>query len=151
MENMCFGVEVSSDGAKDRVRAILRTLQCEDCVDDGVESTDRKMWQSQLTVKERHTLNLARAVIANPYLLCLHKPTMAYGARNSETVMQFLQTFVRNRGAEQGSAPVESRRPRTVIYTSFQKKSTEYADKIFKIAKTGVSEMKHEEVVDEMF
>jgi len=151
MENMCFGVEVSSDGAKDRVRAILRTLQCEDCVDHGVESSDRKMWQSQLTVKEQHTLNLARALIANPHLLCLHKPTMAYGANNSDMVMQLLQTFVRNRGVEQGSAPVESRRPRTVIYTSFRKRSTEYADKIFKIAKTGVSEIKREEVFDEMF
>jgi len=151
MENMCFGVEVSSDGAKDRVRAILRALQCEDCVDGGVDSTDKKMWQAQLTLKEQHTLNLARALIANPHLLCLHKPTMAYGAKNSDMAMQFLQAFVRKRGVEQGSAPVESRQRRTVIYTSFRKRSTEYADKIYQIAKTGVAEIEREEVVDDIF
>jgi len=151
MENMCFGVEVPSDGAKTRVAAILRTLQCEDCIEDGVESTERKMWQSRLTVKERHTLNLARALIANPYLICIHKPTMAYGAKNSDMVMQLLRDFVRSRGVEQGNAPVESRRPRTVIYTSFRKSSTEYADKIYKITKTGVSETKHDDVTDDMF
>jgi len=150
MENMCFGVEFPSDGTKDRVQSILRALHCEDCVDDGVESTDRKMWQSQLTVCERHSLNLARALIANPYLICIHKPTMAYGAKYSNMVMQILTTFVRNRGIEQGSVPVDSRRPRTVIFTSFQKSSTEYADKIFKISQDGVSEIKHEEVVDEL-
>jgi len=151
MENMCFGVENPSDGTKDRVRAILRSLNCEGCVDDGVENKDTKMWQSQLTVQERHTLNLARALIANPYLLCIHKPTMAYGTKNSDQVMLHLKDFVKNRGVEQGTSPVESRRPRTVIYTSFRKSSTEFADKIYRIAHNGVSEVKYEDVTEEMF
>jgi len=151
MENMTFGVENPSDGAKDRVQKILRALQCEDCVDDGVDSQDKKMWQSQLTVKERHTLNLARALIANPYLLCIHKPTMAYGAKNSDTVMGILRDFVKHRGVEQGSAPVETRRPRTVIYTSFRKSSTEHADKIYKISQNEVCLITYAEVSEDMF
>jgi ABC-type multidrug transport system fused ATPase/permease subunit len=151
MENMCFGVEIPSDGEKNRVRKILTALHCEDCVDGGVDSTCTTMWQSQLTVKERHTLNLARALIANPYLLCIHKPTMAYGAKNSDVVMNLIKDFVRNRGVEQGNAPIESRRPRTVIYTSFRKDSTGYADKIFKIAQNEICEIKHDEVLEDMF
>lgn len=151
MENMCFGVQIPSDGAKDRVRAILRILRCEDCVDGGVESTDRKTWQTQLTVKQRHTLTLVRALIANPHVICIHKPTMAVGTVDSDVVMRTLTDFVNNRGIEQGSAPVEARRPRTVIFTSFRKSATKYADKIFKIEPGVISEITHDMVDDGFF
>jgi ABC-type uncharacterized transport system fused permease/ATPase subunit len=130
-ENITYGCEIEQDRSKERVVKILHRLGMRN-VCAKLDSDDTQHWADSLTTFEKHMLNFVRGIVANPYVICIHKPTMACSDSSGNQVMEMLKEFVTKRGIEQDvKHAVSSRRPRTVLYTSCRAHSCEYADVIY--------------------
>jgi len=117
-ENLTFGLKQGDvDAHPDRVRAICRSLCISSRVLRFVESDAVYVWGHVLSHTELHLLTVARALITNPEVLCMHKPTQPFSDKEAKCVMTLLKDFVINRGVEQDQY-VNQRRPRTCIITS---------------------------------
>jgi len=149
LHNLTFGVKVPQDGDLNRIKAILHRLSLTDDVDLNSEDTDN--WQRTLHMTAQYKLHLARALIGNPYLLCVHKPAVVYNQTNTKVVMDILRDFVTSRGVEQDEATFSQRRPRTCVYTSSRPESAAFADKVFQVSTSGIAEVRKEDIVDAMF
>ena len=85
-DNLTFGVaHVDEDARPDRVISVCTKLGFTDSVwslvrqgSDGAEST----WAEVLSHTQQSLCSLARAVISNPEVLCVHKPTMAFNEKD---------------------------------------------------------------------
>lgn len=151
-DNMVLGCETTGDAEKERVIEILKRFKLHDYCDDLDDDDNDPRWMKVLTVKEASMINLARALVANPHVLCIHKPTLAKAANDAELVMRLLKEFVDNRGIAQPSdQPVSSRRPRTILYTSISPKSLKYADQIYQVSPNSVRQIPMESVTDDIF
>lgn len=121
LENLTYGVHHGDkDGRLERVLNICRGLGV---LPEALEliSEDKKArvccWNEELSRSDRQLLNLARGLVANPEVLCVHKPSMGLGPHTVPTVLGALKTFVAQRGMYQDVDRYYFRRPRTCIYT----------------------------------
>lgn len=150
MYNLTFGVNAKTDGDPRRVKAILQKLGMND-VDAILNDTNERGWQDMLTMTQRYKLHLARALISNPYLLCLHKPSLAYHDEDCRKVMSLIHEFVKMRGVECDPAEASKRRPRTAIWTSYRVQLTQFADNVYKVTRAGIERIDRSEVTEDMF
>jgi len=149
--NMTFGVRPGDPDANDaRIKAIFDTLGLDKSVHKHYDDEQELQWGEVLSNATRHLLSLARAFVANPEVLCVHKPTMPFDEVNSRKVFQVLLDFVRNKGLEQDPKNMHLRRPRTCLITSSKILGIKAADKIFYVAKSGIKELEAAEVTEEM-
>jgi len=117
MENMTFGVHPGDeDGNLERVQAIFQKL--------GVSSrtsqmllTDEQFYPDEIGQTETVLLHLARAFIANPDVMCSHKPVVTMDSRMGAMVLRAFQEFVRQRGLAKEPKNLYRRRKRTCIIT----------------------------------
>eukprot|EP00932_Pfiesteria_piscicida_P000232 SRR837773.10224.p1 GENE.SRR837773.10224~~SRR837773.10224.p1 ORF type:complete len:166 (-),score=37.93 SRR837773.10224:89-517(-) len=88
-----------------------------DLIDHGEQHEQEKqvMWTSSLANSERHLVNVARAFIANPDVLCIHKPLIHHNPQRAELIMTLMRDFVDERGLFLSSEEFAGRRPRTCI------------------------------------
>merc|ERR1711924_353041 len=92
---------------------------------------DRQLlFQDALSHTQVHLIMIARALISNPEVLCIHKPTLAFDEKTSATVVHLLRQFVDDRGVEISSR-VQHRKCHTCIMTSTRSLSTELADDVY--------------------
>merc|ERR1719183_2096300 len=92
-------------------------------------------WMDRLAHTSRCLLSLARALIANPELMCIHKPTMPYDEKLSYTVLDVLLQFVREKGLAQDLTKRHLRRPRTCIMTSSKLLFVNHADAVYHVSR----------------
>eukprot|EP00438_Fugacium_kawagutii_P013022 Skav214737 [mRNA] locus=scaffold3176:92204:93454:+ [translate_table: standard] len=59
---------------------------------------DKLCWDQVLSHTQQVKLGLARALVANPDVLLLHKPAMPYDDRTSHMVLEVIKSHVKNRG-----------------------------------------------------
>merc|ERR1711879_839348 len=78
--------------------------------------------------------NLARALIANPEVLCLHKPTQPYDDVTSRKILTLMCDFVTNKGIDQDPHSWNSRRPRTCVITSSKLIGLDLCDQIYSVS-----------------
>jgi len=119
-KNMTFGVLQGHDDSNiERVHTICNKLMLPDEVVRRIDpkSHDILPWEGIFCNSHRVLLNIARALIANPELLCIHKPALQLSKELSEVVHTCFREFVDKRGIEQDPASFERRRPRTCIVT----------------------------------
>jgi ABC-type multidrug transport system fused ATPase/permease subunit len=155
-DNMLLGTETATDAKKDRVMKILEKFKLKDSFehlwtddDDKSKGSQGLGWMAGRTVKELSMLNLARAMIANPHILTIHKPTLAKAPKEAAAVMGILKEFVDLRGIEQEpDQPVSSRRPRTIIFTSISYESLKHANVIYKVTNHDVTQYNDVEEVN---
>jgi len=108
-------------------------------------------WNGVLSQTERHLLCLARSLIANPEVLCIHKPTLAFDEQTSKTVMEVLKEYVTEKGIFQDVKTRHLRRPRTCIITSAKAVGVESSDSVFHVCKeTGIIAVAHDKVTPDM-
>merc|ERR1712187_148134 len=88
---------------------ILNTIR-----DDKLECS----WSTLLSLTECVQLHIARALIANPEVLCIHKPTLTFNDALKEQIYKVLKEFVLNRGLEMDPKSFYMRRPRTCIFSA---------------------------------
>mmetsp|Transcript_174173 Transcript_174173/g.552935 ORF Transcript_174173/g.552935 Transcript_174173/m.552935 type:complete len:940 (-) Transcript_174173:79-2898(-) len=151
LQNLTYGVMPGDeDGDIGRIKAILGKLGVKQHVIDMIANEKSLDWGVVLSPTTRNLLSLARALVANPELICAHKPTELLDQENAKQVLRTLRSFVRKRGVEQDPATFGNRRPRTCIFTSSKKYGVEISDKVFKVLRTGVEEVSKTEVTSSM-
>jgi len=147
-QNLTYGTFPGHpDGRVHRVKEVCRRLSLSDKLIAAIDpdSKDELSWSSALSSSEKHLLCMARALIANPDVLCIHKPTLHVNAATAELIVDILREFVDHRGIEQ-KGQIQHRRPRTCILTSTRALSMDAADAVFKV--DGVDKQKITKVVD---
>eukprot|EP00747_Dinoflagellata_sp_TGD_P061948 gnl/TRDRNA2_/TRDRNA2_152754_c0_seq1.p1 gnl/TRDRNA2_/TRDRNA2_152754_c0~~gnl/TRDRNA2_/TRDRNA2_152754_c0_seq1.p1 ORF type:complete len:214 (-),score=33.94 gnl/TRDRNA2_/TRDRNA2_152754_c0_seq1:40-681(-) len=136
-ENLVFGVAPGNpDGSIERVsficKALALTSQTIEIVEQGMAG-DVRDWDTVLSHTQRNLCMLVRALIANPELLVVHKPTMYYDEKITTKVFKTLSEFVRKKGVCQDLRTKYKRRPRTVIMTTSKVAGLEMADRVYEV------------------
>eukprot|EP00747_Dinoflagellata_sp_TGD_P138439 gnl/TRDRNA2_/TRDRNA2_175786_c0_seq3.p1 gnl/TRDRNA2_/TRDRNA2_175786_c0~~gnl/TRDRNA2_/TRDRNA2_175786_c0_seq3.p1 ORF type:complete len:188 (+),score=12.84 gnl/TRDRNA2_/TRDRNA2_175786_c0_seq3:85-564(+) len=140
MENLVYGVEhvEDSDRSVERVIKILRRLRVSEEVVNVAMQDKQERWNEVLSHTQRHLLCLARGLITNPEVMCVHKPTLNFGDATSKIVMDSLREFVECKGFEQDMNKFNLRRRRTCITTAQTKGEVERVDIVFMISNAGI-------------
>jgi len=151
-ENLTFGVEEGDpDRSLERVTAICRRLLLPYELLEYLQMEEQLAWGEIVSLSQRHLLCIARALIANPDVLAIHKPTLAFDESTSKHVLELLKEFVDKRGIEQDPATWNRRRPRSCIITSSKKHGVQLADKVFHVSEDdGIQPQDKNEVTKEM-
>jgi len=156
MDNMTYGVRPGDpDGNKTRVKQIFRHMGLPGNVlnlleDDSLHFTN---WLDVLSVSQRHLLSIARALIANPQVICIHKPTEKYSDERGKKVLALLKEFTEGHGIAQDQRVVSAKtpRPRTCIMTNVSVHAKDYADDIILVSRAGLRRIRKDDVREDMF
>jgi len=158
--NLVYGLskENKEDGSVERVNAVLREVFSTEekdkntCVPrkiaDHLKKDNKAMfevkaeWGEILSTTERSLLSLARAFIANPEILVVHKPTVFFDDATARNMFRCLNDFIIQRGLCMDPATVDHRRPRTCIITTARPQGVEVADVIFRVTPTITNHIK---------
>lgn len=136
--NMFFGCKPEDPDKKmKRLLSICKMIGLRRGILKMVEE-DRETghWADKLSESTLHLMNIVRALIASPDILCLQKPTVKLDEVTAERLLNTLRDFVLNKGI-QCSFPKQFRRVRTVIYSTEAMNAIEFADSIYFIDKAG--------------
>lgn len=121
LENLTFGVNLETkDGESKRVEAICEEVGGLEGIVKHLNSRAVHNWASIFSGTECLLLAMARALIVNPNLLCIHKIIDMLNNESAMRVLKALRKFINERGLVQGgySWEVVGRRPRTVFMTA---------------------------------
>ncbi|CAE7510315.1 Slc8a1, partial [Symbiodinium sp. KB8] len=145
--NLLFGISGGDDeqmlGDITRVVGICERLRMaqslisrlhQDWMSGADEDDDE--WLSALTSTDKMTIHLARAFIANPHVLVMHKPLMRfYQEELRKATMVTIEEFVKYRGLGLNNAPDEitKRRTRTVVLSQFHSLELDHAEMVFQL------------------
>ena len=103
---------------KDAERAALVRIEGEDASgNDTIVSDTSGAWEGRLSTSDRHLLQLARALLANPHVLVLHRPINAFEPTLGKRVVEVLRRFVDERGLSSLLDDSPGLLARTVVYT----------------------------------
>jgi len=133
-----------TDGALSRVLFICEQLGISGHLLEFVQEGEKgatHVWAEVLANSEKWLLGIARAIITNPELMCIHKPLMAQNDVTSKKVMHVLKKFVEEKGFGLDMDTRHLRRPRTCILTAAKAQSAKAADKVFKVSHAGGVEL----------
>lgn len=138
LENMLFGVaQGDEDGDLTRVLTICRLLGMDDDVIWHLQSDVVMPWGSVLTSTQCSLLCIARALVANPEVLCVHKPTQAYDDTTATLVVRILRQFVERKGIEEEQSAWHRRRPRTCVMTGSKPCGLDLCDHVIHVTEQG--------------
>jgi len=135
LTNLTFGVhEGDDDGKLERVLKICLRLGLPQQIQDCLHNDECKLhWDEVLSLTERHLLSIARALISNPEVLCIHKPTLPFDGSTSLLVLDMLKEFVEERGVFMDRMTYHERRPRTCIITASRVQALDMADAVYHV------------------
>ena len=87
---------------------------------------------SKLTRSDRQLISIGRALIMNPEMLIVHKPTALLDEKGTEKVLEAFQEYCSNRGflMDPDEALIK-RRKRTIVYTAKNESAAAMAQSIF--------------------
>uniref|UniRef100_A0A7S1QLM0 ABC transporter domain-containing protein n=1 Tax=Alexandrium catenella TaxID=2925 RepID=A0A7S1QLM0_ALECA len=97
---------------------------------------DARAWHEGLSSTERSKMCLARALIANPEVLILHKPFLKYESQTKPLVRSALMEHKLSRGIALDQASIDQRRPRTCFYSVVDPRDADMADVVWEIDAT---------------
>lgn len=143
LENLVYGVHEGNDDQRvRRVVAICRHLGIpEDCL-RHLEFNDEHLWPDVFSETQCQILSIARALIANPEVLCIHRPTELFDEAGRMKVAKSLRMFVDRKGLESTNTSSHYKRPRTCIATTSQPVLQGLAHRIFHVClQTGIREV----------
>jgi len=136
--NLIIGVRGGeADSNLQRVRTICSRLGLPNKILDLIGTETNKAWGEVLSQTQRCLLTLARGLIANFEVLCIHKPTLAYDEDTSLKVLVLLKEFTTHKGVEQDPASFDLRRPRTCLVSSSKALGVEVCDCVLHVSSTG--------------
>lgn len=137
LQNLTLGVpDGHMDAHPQRVKKICQLVGIGKGLLSLVDDEDTVLdWESALSQTECQLLSIARALVANYEVICLHTPTNGLSPEATKNIMCMLKEFVDQRGVEQGHVPFRFRRPRTCIITSSKEAGLKVCDKVFSVSK----------------
>jgi len=139
--NLTYGVHKNNteDASIERVMAVLTQLKVPKILHQYLDPSNRELfdvkvsWSTVLSTTQLGLLSLARAFIANPEVLVLHKPTVFFDDATATNIYICFYDFIVHRGFCMEAAKVASRRPRTCIITATRPQGVEAADEVFRV------------------
>jgi len=141
-ENLCYGAKPGHpDTAMVRVVAILRDLSVNEDVIAKVASEDVMPWDTILSQTQKQAVCLARALIANPEVIGIHKPTQVFDSETALRTMKALRMFVINKGLHTNDETWHLRRVRTCVFTTASMMNVQMADQVFHVGQRGIREI----------
>lgn len=153
--NLTYGVGKDNieDGDIQRVRTVCRRLKISEKLLRYLNRDDPEMfevsldWGDILSTTQRVLLSHARALIANPEILVIHKPTIMFDEATAKNTLTCLSEFIDKRGLCMDEAKIAYRRPRTCIITATRPQGIEAADHVFRVTPTAIFEVKRKSEV----
>eukprot|EP00747_Dinoflagellata_sp_TGD_P217843 gnl/TRDRNA2_/TRDRNA2_90189_c0_seq1.p1 gnl/TRDRNA2_/TRDRNA2_90189_c0~~gnl/TRDRNA2_/TRDRNA2_90189_c0_seq1.p1 ORF type:complete len:526 (+),score=69.45 gnl/TRDRNA2_/TRDRNA2_90189_c0_seq1:222-1580(+) len=145
LRNLTYGVVLprtetelsrSHDANPGRVRKICERLGLNGEVLDMLDSDNQWSWLEVLSHSQCRLLCIARGLIANPDVLCVHKPAYSLDEIHATKVLEILKEFVTKAGVEKISA-LEATRPRTCIITAHHVHGVNIADAAYRVSRNG--------------
>jgi len=155
MDNVTYGCRRGDpDSDKARVKAIFRLLGLPGNVINLLEddSLHFSNWLDVLSVSQKHLLSIVRALIANPQVICIHKPTDKYSDEKGKQVLAVLKNFTQGAGLAQDENVVSLKkpRPRTCIMTNVNLFARDYADDIIFVSRQYLKRIDPKDVREDM-
>jgi len=149
-KNLIFGLSADDKDARpERVKSICNALGLESIM-KYIDSDVDLPWASCLSHTEQHFLCLARALISNPEVFCVHKPTLPSDDKKSKEIIAILRKYVDDRGLEQDPETRHLRRPRTCVMTSAKMLGVRASDVVYKVSsKEGIQKLRAGAEIDE--
>lgn len=98
--------------------------------DDKIHQREQ---EASLSMSDQTLLHIARALVMNPEVLVIHKPTAAFDENQADLIVQILREFVDNRGFEEPLETKNSRSPRTCIFSVSQLLKTHGVDMVLNV------------------
>jgi len=133
-DNLVYGVpEGDKDGGAERVLSICRHLNLTGktlsliSADKGAQVSN---WSELLPSSDQHLLNIVRALVCNPEVICIHQPSLGMGPRTLKILFRSLKLFVLHRGIAQDLDRFYFRRPRTCIISTVSEEDTHHVDEM---------------------
>eukprot|EP00747_Dinoflagellata_sp_TGD_P153115 gnl/TRDRNA2_/TRDRNA2_177363_c0_seq11.p1 gnl/TRDRNA2_/TRDRNA2_177363_c0~~gnl/TRDRNA2_/TRDRNA2_177363_c0_seq11.p1 ORF type:complete len:184 (+),score=24.58 gnl/TRDRNA2_/TRDRNA2_177363_c0_seq11:414-965(+) len=142
MDNMLFGTHTGTpDNDKKRVYAICSRLKTKTRVQQYLESSEVLKWSQMFSMSESFMLCLIRALVADPQVMSLYKPTAWMGQMSTLMVMEALREYVDTRGFERDPDTKWLRQPRTCFVATTLSHGIELADCIFHVTPTSMVQL----------
>lgn len=121
-ENLVFGVHRCNGKDREdvgRVISICKMLGVSQSVIAAIESDEEASWLLGLSQTQLCLLHLARALIADPEVLCIKKPTELLPQTKAKKTFEVLNLYVKHRGLgrDNSTDAIQRRRARTCIFT----------------------------------
>eukprot|EP00931_Biecheleriopsis_adriatica_P008248 TRINITY_DN109461_c0_g1_i1.p1 TRINITY_DN109461_c0_g1~~TRINITY_DN109461_c0_g1_i1.p1 ORF type:complete len:187 (-),score=19.40 TRINITY_DN109461_c0_g1_i1:67-627(-) len=137
-DNLIYGVSTPghADADFNRVHRICNRIGLHEAI-PLLKDTNISDWMKKLSSAKSRLVSLARALIANPDVLCIDKPTAYLNEKGARTALETIREHVKSRGLE-SEEPWHFRRPRTCVYTSATVLGLEYADAVEHVSRAGV-------------
>mmetsp|Transcript_99142 Transcript_99142/g.280778 ORF Transcript_99142/g.280778 Transcript_99142/m.280778 type:complete len:871 (+) Transcript_99142:61-2673(+) len=104
-----------------------------------VKADREEDWQCRLSNSDRSLISIARALIYNPEVLVMNRPTAPLADSTAERVFELLQEFVHNRGVELPPESASKRRPRTAFVSFVRMTGVRLADVVWSVEDGRVS------------
>jgi ABC-type branched-subunit amino acid transport system ATPase component len=134
-ENLVYGVTAGDDkdGKLERVLNICKSLNVAPS-SLALISTEKDAkvanWSEVLPASDQHLLNIVRALICNPEVVCVHQPSLGVGVETQAMLFKSLKVFVLQRGLFQDLNRYYFRRPRTCIISTMTENDLRYVDEV---------------------
>jgi ABC-type lipoprotein export system ATPase subunit len=155
-ENLRLGLNEtlasSAEGSMERIVSICMMLGVPNHNIDRIKlglDGETHVWTEVLSHAEKIQLGMARALIMNPELICVHKPLMSLNANRGNKVLLAFREFIDNKGCKVDSSTRHLRRSRTCILTADKAQSAVNADVVYKVGNGTVVELASDRVAQE--
>eukprot|EP00931_Biecheleriopsis_adriatica_P060469 TRINITY_DN36324_c0_g1_i2.p1 TRINITY_DN36324_c0_g1~~TRINITY_DN36324_c0_g1_i2.p1 ORF type:complete len:903 (-),score=130.73 TRINITY_DN36324_c0_g1_i2:61-2769(-) len=150
LDNLRFGcVKDTGDDRLERIEQICKRCAVSENLLESIKENKLKCrWLEMLSSTESACLHVARALIANPEVLVIHKPALFLNTEMADSMYSLLQEFVHLRGLGMDAKEIHNRRPRTCIVSARRIAGTgaKVADAVFTYsAETGLRHLFLEE------
>jgi len=139
LDNLVFGCSAGDpDGSIERV---IKICMCIGVPEDLLNLLKRghdgpvHTWAQMISDSNKCLLGIARALIANPEFMCIHKPLKGLNEGTSLKVETALLDFCVEKGLAQDESTRHLRRPRTCIITAANVESVPSAHHIYFVSK----------------
>jgi len=144
LSNIIFDKKPKDVGGLDRVRRIctrcgftqeaLGLLVEEDRETEGSEDgTNAASWSHRFSSSDLARLNLVRGLVMNPECMVMHMPLLSFGDSEAKKLFDLLRVHIDERGLELSEVGRKYRRPRTVIFSSYNFDRCSRADAIYEV------------------
>jgi len=142
LTNLRYGVldDDDTDGSIYRIRQVLTKLRAPSDITKALDDPQSD-WISSLTTSSMHIVDLARALISNPEVLCIEDVLMPYDDMTAQLVLTALREFTFQKGLCVDVRGQDRRRPRTCLVTTSRMFGLTYYDLVLSVNAEGISEI----------
>jgi ABC-type multidrug transport system fused ATPase/permease subunit len=148
--NLRYGAKPGSPNAsEEHILRICRLLRVSEHVMQLIKDAEMRNWDEELSLTQKQSLHLARALVADPEVLIVHKPSLPFDDETAGVVYDALRSFVHDNGIDpQGD--VKHRRRRTCIMSCARISGCQTADQIILVNVGGVRTVAYEDLSEDM-